>query len=167
MPRPVLPPERLWERVQRADGDGCWEFIGSRQKFGHGLIGVNGRVVKAHRLAWELTYGPIPDGMLVCHRCDNPPCCRPDHLFLGTARDNTQDAIVKNRRGAPPVRRGEQHPHRKLAGSDVVEIRRLLGLGSPQKDLAARFGIGAAQMSRIANGKQWKGVESVKSEATS
>lgn len=81
--------------VQRSTG--CIEWTGSRTGDGYGQIFANGRTVKTHRLAWELVNGPIPDGLIVCHTCDNPPCCNVNHLFLGTHRDNAQDKERKRR----------------------------------------------------------------------
>jgi hypothetical protein len=80
---------------------GCWEFQGNRQAKGHGRLNYHTRKVLAHRLAWELTHGPIPDGMLVCHHCDNPPCCNPLHLYVGTHKDNTGDAMRRGRQWIP------------------------------------------------------------------
>lgn len=76
---------------------GCAEWTGARSRGGHGQIGIDGRRVGTHRVAWTLAYGPIPDGMFVCHRCDNPPCVNPAHLFLGTALDNMRDMVTKGR----------------------------------------------------------------------
>lgn len=90
--------ERFWERVGKSDG--CWEWTGYRAPAGYGQLGRGPRnegLALAHRLSWEFHYGPIPDGLLVCHRCDNPPCVRPDHLFLGTFVDNAQDMVSKGR----------------------------------------------------------------------
>ncbi len=92
-------PDLIWRHV--AKGDGCWEWQAQRDKDGYGRIERVGRVFRAHRAAYELAYGPIPDGLQVCHTCDNPPCIRPDHLFLGTSRDNWQDSIDKGRRTLP------------------------------------------------------------------
>jgi hypothetical protein len=90
---------RFWPRV--AFGDGCWEWQGSRVSNGYGHINGIGNGY-AHRAAWELTYGPIPDGLQVLHRCDNPPCVRLDHLFIGTTLDNMRDRDAKGRgRGGP------------------------------------------------------------------
>ena len=92
--------ERAWVRV--AKGDGCWEWQGARSASGYGsMFSASGGHHVAHRVIWEDVNGPIPDGLWVLHRCDNPPCCRPDHLFLGTPADNTADMIAKGRgRGA-------------------------------------------------------------------
>ena len=88
--------ERLWSDVEKTDG-GCWEWMGSRLPKGYGNLTFQRRHLYAHRAAWEVTYGPIPEGMWVCHKCDNPPCTNPDHLFLGTVLENTRDMIAKGR----------------------------------------------------------------------
>jgi HNH endonuclease len=75
----------------------CWEWSGARDRYGYGKLRRDTVYWKAHRLAWTLEHGPIPDGMYVCHHCDNPPCVNPAHLFLGTSRDNQLDRVAKGR----------------------------------------------------------------------
>lgn len=92
---------RFWSQVDRSAGpDGCWPWISkARHVWGYGCISVNGQMIGAHRVAWELAHGPIPDGLWVLHHCDNPPCCNPGprHLFLGTTQDNSKDRVEKGR----------------------------------------------------------------------
>ncbi len=92
----ITPAERLWERVNKTDS--CWLWTGATSSANYGQIRfAKDKCVLTHRLAWEVTKGAIPDGLYVLHRCDNPPCCNPDHLFLGTAADNTADMMAKGR----------------------------------------------------------------------
>jgi len=90
-------PKQFWARVDISEDDECWEWKRGKFYDGYGQVKWNGHGTRAHRVAWELIYGPILEGLLVCHTCDNPPCCNPSHLFLGTQKDNIQDAIHKGR----------------------------------------------------------------------
>lgn len=162
--------ERFWPKVQKSpEADGCWLWMGRRVHLrgGYGVMraGPKGTgVVLAHRVAYKITYGPIPAGLHVCHRCDNPPCVRPDHLFLGTPAENMADAAQKGRaasgeRSGPqkhPERmpRGEKHASAKLTDAQVQEIRRLAEETSlSQREIAARFGVTPSNISYIVNGK--------------
>lgn len=112
--------ERFKRHVER--GKSCWLWTGNRNQAGYGQLrlGRRGGTVSAHRLAWQLFRGPIPDGLIVCHHCDNPSCVNPDHLFVGTHKDNAQDMIAKGRRAKshrPHTR------HRKLTDDQVRSIR--------------------------------------------
>lgn len=93
--------ERFWAKIDKRGPDECWEWLGSRKDKGYGQVqrtDESGRkVLSSHRLAWEIANGPIPTGLFVCHHCDNPPCCNPAHLWLGTCRDNIHDMHAKGR----------------------------------------------------------------------
>lgn len=92
--------ERFWSKVDKQGSTECWPWTASVVKnLGYGQFGMGGTMMRSHRVAWELSNGPIPAGMFVLHKCDNPPCCNPQHLFLGTQTDNMQDALAKGRHG--------------------------------------------------------------------
>jgi hypothetical protein len=115
------------------------------------MIHAFGRHRRAHRVSYELAYGPIPEGLLVCHRCDNPPCVRPDHLFLGTNLDNMRDARAKGRNV-----HGETHPTAKLTLADVLEIRRAYAAREMDTyELAEKYGVRNPAISRIVRGDRW------------
>ena len=124
MRQPMTLSERFYAHaVFERTGDGlCWSWKGSKNQAGYGQfrVGRRGRVWSAHRVSWVLKNGDIPPGMFVLHRCDNPGCCNPDHLFLGTAKDNSQDCIGKGRRATTH----RKHTRiRKLSDDQVREIR--------------------------------------------
>ena len=165
--------ERFWAKVAKTDG--CWEWTGHRNADGYGILGTGprGAVVHefAHRVSWQLHFGAIPDGMLVCHHCDNPPCVRPDHLFIGTNAANTRD---RDRKGRHRTLRGDEHPQRldpskvlrgeahgnaKLTAADVRAIRQRRAAGEPLAAIAVDYGIRIAAVSSIAKRRTWKHVD--------
>lgn len=143
----------LW--VEPDLNGGCSLWSGTQTADGYGALHVGAKTVRVHRLVWQLTFGPIPRGMCVCHRCDTPACVNPGHLFLGTQRENMQDAKSKGRSRAPPVRRGSEHPAARLLESDVQEILRGLGEGIGHAALAARFSVSNSLISQISRGQIW------------
>jgi len=139
-------PSDLWKRVEKRGADECWPWLGAVSSNGYGVISINRRDVGTHRLAYELTHGCVPAGLLVCHRCDNPPCCNPSHLFAGTPSDNTRDLYAKNRM---PSRKGELHPLSKLTNAQREEIVRRRRAGERNMDLAIEFGVSRPTITRL------------------
>ena len=146
----VDPVRRFWERVQKTDN--CWVWTGAtfHGNLGYGVVYDSGKTRSAHRYSWELHHGAIPDGMMVCHHCDNPRCVRPEHLFLGTHEDNMLDAVRKRRHT-----HGESHGMARLTDDAVREIRRSYD-GTNRDELAERYGIAPASVWRIATRRSWK-----------
>jgi len=133
-------------------GNGCWEWTAHRNMNGYGTFRLEGRTCLAHRAAWELAYGPIPDGIRVLHHCDNPSCVRPDHLFLGTQDDNIRDREEKGRGGTA---RGERGGTAKLTEAQVLEIRRRADGGETQASLGTAFGVTQVNISHITRRRSW------------
>lgn len=138
----------FWDRVRIQDV-GCWEWTAGRQRAGYG----NYRDRGAHRVAWELTNGPIPKGLFVCHHCDNPPCVRPDHLYLGTNRENLWDARARGL-----LANGEQHWNAKLTEPMVREMVALRKTGWTHRELAERYGVRRESVRDIFQGRNWRRV---------
>ena len=143
----VDPRDKFWSKVDKRGPDECWEWQGSRRTYGYGQFMISYKNHATHRLAWELANGEIPAGLHVCHRCDNPPCCNPAHLFLGTDADNNLDKARKLR-----------HPGQKLCPCAVRAIRRLAGEGVSQKSMARRFGVSVCPIRNVLFGETWRHV---------
>lgn len=141
----------FWDRIQK-NGD-CWEWTGAISHNGYGLTTRKNKSVSTHRLAYELVYGPIPDGLIVCHKCDNKRCIRPDHLFAGTHKDNTLDAVKKNRLNTS---KGSSHYLAKLNEDKVREIRRLRKQGMSHIEIAKIFNIHSSLSCQITTGTAWR-----------
>lgn len=151
--------ERFWSKVDRGDPEDCWPWIaGLADGYGWFGFGPPRGNQRAHRLVWEFTNGAIPDGLYVCHECDNRSCCNPEHLWLGTHLDNIRDMCAKGRAYRGPRPRGEAHPGAKLTAPRVVEIRRRVAAGERQWDLSREFGITQSLISLIVNRKIWRSV---------
>ena len=149
--------ERFWSKVDKRGPDECWEWMGARSTKGYGNFYVGaGRWSHAQRVSWELTNGCIPagdgfHGTCVCHRCDNPPCVNPAHLFLGSIKDNLHDMLAKRRHNKP---RGSANWCAKLTEADVVAIR-AAAEHEMKKTIAARYGVDPSVISRIVSRKKW------------
>jgi hypothetical protein len=147
--------ERFWSYVKVAGVDECWEWVGYRTRNGYGKLRVVEKLVSAHRMAWEIANGPIPEGpgyhgTCVRHRCDNRACCNPAHLLLGTHKQNMADAKERRRRAD-----GERHYRSKLTSADVVDIRQSV---SSTADIADRLGVSPATVWQVRDGRTWKDV---------
>lgn len=154
-PEGRVPVEVLFfARVGEPTDGGCMEWQGCRQPppgHAYGRFLHEGRSRYAHRIAWQLMYGPIPNGMDVLHRCDNPPCVNPEHLWLGTHADNMRDAANKGRvpgRSMP----GESHPNAKLTWAAVDDVR---ASNLSSKALAAKYGVTVGCIQEVRNGTTW------------
>lgn len=147
------PEERFRAKVKQGAADECWTWTGAMASRGYGVLSVNGRMVYAHRLAWEMEHGKAPK-MFVCHRCDNPPCVNPSHLFLGTPADNMRDMTAKGRY-RPYDRRGGRNPRAKLTSDQVLEIRARHGAGEPPRKLAPAYGVSRSHVSNIIARRCW------------
>jgi hypothetical protein len=143
--------ERFWEKVDVRGVDECWPWLASTKQGGYGkLAGGDGRILLAHRVAYQLAVGTIPAGLVVCHRCDNPGCVNPNHLFLGSQADNLRDMHAKGR-GNPP--RGNLHPKARLTDAIVLAIRNDT---RSHRQLARVYGIGKSTVGMIKAGVTWK-----------
>ncbi len=154
---------RFWEKVQKTEG--CWLWTANVNHAGYGKYWDGEDLVSAHRHSWTIHNGPIPAGMLVLHKCDNPPCVNPDHLFLGTHLDNNLDTLRKGRRGyngAP----GEQNSHSKLTAAKVHDIRRRGDAGEPVYLLAKEYRVGWTAVDRIVKREAWKHLPEADRSAT-
>lgn len=133
--------QRIFGKATPEPNSGCWIWAGTCNWKGYGTISIGGVQRKAHRASYEAFVGAIPDGMLVCHKCDNPPCVNPDHLFVGTAKDNAQDRDAKGRRGHTGSQRTAPDVERRVMDA------RASGLG--YKKISKLFGVTIATARRI------------------
>lgn len=143
---------RFWASLT-IQSSGCWEWTQGKSDDGYGVLKFDGRHFRAHRLAFTLISGPIPDGMHVCHLCDNPVCCNPQHLWLGTDADNQRDKWAKGRGVVPKLGAGGYHPRAKLTNEQADEIRRIYALGNTSfRKLAPVYGVSDSTIRSIVLG---------------
>jgi hypothetical protein len=136
--------KRFWNNVDIKSVDECWEWQGSKTSNNYGVIYWNGKVSYAHRLSLEFSGEEIPSRYHACHRCDNPPCVNPKHLFVGSPRDNMLDKVSKGRHTF-----GEKHPNAKLTNAEVLAIRDMAEDGVFFSDIARTFGVSDSHISTI------------------
>lgn len=151
--------ERFWEKVAIPKHlYDCWIWTGTKGAKGaegdyYGQIRNGRRRSQTHRLSWEIHRGPIPEGVHVLHKCDNPPCVNPNHLFLGVQRDNNLDCVAKGRNNI-----GERNGQAKLTKDNIKCIREMVADGSLQREVASLFHISRCHVSDIVNRKRWRHV---------
>lgn len=139
---PALIERRFWGRVRIGEPSECWEWLGAKYGSGYGVFNDRGVLIGAHRMAFRIAHGAIPDGKHVCHTCDNRVCVNPAHLFAGTRNDNMLDCYRKGR-----------HSLLKLGAGDVQEIHRRLADGESQQKIANDFGVSQVHISRVKLGR--------------
>lgn len=139
--------QRFWEKVDKSSN--CWEWTGTISRLGYGSIRYHGKMVSAHRVAWEMSHGAIPSGAHVLHQCDNRKCVNPSHLFLGDHLDNMRDRDAKGRNGMA-----------KLTAEQIVDIRHLYGsTNATQEMLGEKYGVSQQCISDIVRGRRWGRIE--------
>jgi hypothetical protein len=148
--------ERFWSHVDVREQDECWEWTAGRNREGYGKVKIGGKNLRSHRVMYELEIDDIPKGMIVMHLCDNPACCNPRHLVLGTDRDNVEDKI---RKGRERYASGEDHGNSKTSEVDVIAMKKLYKSGFSIKYISDKFNMSHVQVGRIVHGTAWKQVE--------
>ena len=150
----------VWKYINKGREDSCWECNHCPDKDGYGRMCIDYKTIKCHRLVYELTFGPIPDGLFVLHKCNNPKCCNPNHLYIGTAKENNNQCLGEGRFISSL---GERNGQSKLTAQNIIDIKKLYSSGEYyQKDLGKIFGVKISQISRIINKKRWKHISKEK-----
>jgi hypothetical protein len=151
-------PAAFWSRVDGSSLDGCWPWLGGKNTWGYGSVFYRGKNSNASRVAAILSHGEVPEGLVVCHSCDNPLCCRPSHLFIATQAENLADCRAK---GRAVYRTGCDH-HRataKVTPEQIMDARRAYESGETQTSIARRLGVHSSTISRAVRGHIWRDAE--------
>ena len=142
----------FWARCEKKE-NGCWVWVGATLPDGYGILSFKGKSHRAHRLSYSLAVWEIPVGVSVCHKCDNPACINPDHLFLGTQADNVHDCVRKGRRAS---KKGTNNGRSKLSEKDVKRIRKIFAEGKKNKtEISKLFGVSDTLIGLIVRRKSW------------
>lgn len=158
---------RFWRKVDKAGSEPahvpgigpCWNFTAKARTHGYGIMGWGQRTVQAHRVSWMIAHGDPPNGLCVLHKCDNRTCVNPEHLFLGTRKENLEDMRAKGRGSKPPLRRGAAHPMTPFTEQDIRGIRARASAGENQSAMAREFGVSSAAINSIVHRRSWTHVE--------
>lgn len=145
---------RLWSRIDKNDSGGCWNWTGGKNACGYGVLRINGRKTTAHRFSYALHSNLPPGDLCVLHKCDNPRCVNPEHLFLGTPADNARDRASKGRNGD---RHGERNGRAKLSFGQAQSTKARYASGERISDIAREFGVSWTAVKYIVSGRNWKG----------
>ncbi len=148
--------QRFWEKVDIKGLLDCWEWKLSRSTGGYGRWTYNNNHMYAHRVAYGITYGPVPKGKRVLHRCDNPSCVNPAHLFLGTPAENSADMKKKGRQAF-----GERNSHAKLTPQNVIEIRARIQNGGMKAQIARDFNVSRCTIGAISKDRSWQHLKEI------
>jgi hypothetical protein len=155
--------DRFWNKVKLAPENECWAWVGGKSRKGYGLFHPKDHTMHAHRFSWVLENGEIPDSLLVLHKCDNPSCVNPKHLFLGTNKENMEDMTRKGRRvgirlgKSNFVALGDKNPSTKIPDSEIHKIKTKYGSGSyTYRTLAHEYKVSISQIQKIVRGLQRK-----------
>ena len=148
--------KNFWKKVDKKDNSSCWIWIGAHCNHGYGQMRINNKMKMAHRISWIIHFGNIPEGLEVCHKCDNPECVNPSHLFLGTHQDNMDD---RNRKGRNKSLQGELNGASKLKNYQIPSIREKYSTGEYSlRDLGREYGVGFEAIRRIVNHISFKNI---------
>lgn len=153
--------DRFWLKVDVREPNECWEWQAGRGHYGKAKLNYGafaffrGLSTTAHRAAYLITHGEVPDGIFVCHDCDNPPCCNPNHLFLGTGKDNAADRDQKGRYVLGDRPKGTRNHNAKLDDSLVAEARLRVAGGESLKPIAKEYGVSSEALAQAVKGHTW------------
>jgi hypothetical protein len=150
---------RFWKYVERSNG--CWLWTGCLNDSGYGIFRFEGRNYRATHISLWIYNRPVPQGLCALHKCDNPACVNPDHLYIGDKGQNIQDSYNRGRRPRIDVgdqNRGSRNGMSKLTETDVIKIKQRIQAGETNKDIAAEFGVNSSTISEIKSGRTWKEV---------